>query len=471
MGRMTEHTDAVVLDLARRISDWVGDGKPVTPKGVLKRGDLRQAAVALGVTLPEKLRSGADVPGWHVPWSAALGAGMLVIERRRVVARPVEVTREVWLAGFVAALAALCQDEELVRAARIGERALAFLSAHGQRTGLELYQHLFSRRDIGPRHWELLDAAGYEKSGDALLDLLRGFGAVRGTAELTELGEWALAELGRRGDDIVRREVIPADRICQLKISLERMSPPCWRRVLVPAGDDLAEVHRVIQAVMRWDGDHLHEFDTGSHRYGDSASTEDEHKAALGEVFTRSRKTIRYVYVHDFGDDWRHEIKLERVLDAEPGVAYPVCVAGAGAVPVEDNRRRTIKFDQEDVNRRLAGLAAEEGEPMVEKVIETILVDTYGEDEQLGAFQTVFEEEVEVPIKATVLGHVIEVMAFDYADPLRGVFVKCREGEVSLVDVCFPPDTVAAWIHAAYREFLGLEPFPATPRPDWAWPS
>lgn len=458
------------MDLARRISDWVGDGKPVTPKGVLKHGDLREAVVALGVTLPEKFRSGADVPAWHVPWSAALGAGMLVIERGRVVARPVEVTREVWLDGFVAALAALCQDEELVEAVRIGKLALAILSDHGPCTGYELYQNLLHHRDLDHGHWHLLDAAGYERSGDALLDLFRGFGVVRGGAELTELGEWLLAEMGERGDGIVRREVIPAERICQLRISLERMSTPCWRRVLVPAGDYLGELHRVIQVAMRWDDDHLHAFYVGSHRYGDPAfDLENEYEVAVGEVFTRSRKAIRYVY--DFGDNWRHEIKLERVLDAEPGVTYPVCVAGAGDVPVEDSRHRTIKFDQEDINRRLAGLPAEEGDPMIQKVIEMILVDAYGEDEQLGAFQTVFEDAVEVPIKATVLGHVIEVLEFDYADPLRGVFAKCREGEVSLVDICFPPDTVAAWIHAAYRDFLGLEPFPATPRPDWDWPS
>ena len=458
------------MDLARRISDWVGDGKPATPKGVLKRGDLREAAVALGVTLPERFRSGADVPGWHVPWSAALGAGMPVIERGRAVVRPVEVTRDVWLAGFVAALAALCQDDELIEATRIGERALAFLSDHGPCTGHELYQNLFHSRDLGHGHWQVLYAAGHEKSGDALLDLFRGFGVVSGSAELTELGEWALAEMGRRGDDIVRREVIPAERICQLKISLERMSPPCWRRVLVPAGDHLGELHRVIQAAMRWDDDHLHAFYVGSHQYGDPGfDLEDEYEVAVGEVFTRTRKTIRYVY--DFGDDWRHEITLERALDTEPGVTYPVCVAGAGAVPVEDSRHRMIKFDQEDVNRRLAGLPVEEEDSMLEKVIEMVVVDAYDEDEQLGAFRTVFEDAVEVPIKATVLGHPVEVLEFDYAEPLPGVFVKCREGEVSLVDVRFPPDTVAAWIHAAYREFLGLEPFPATPRPDWAWPS
>lgn len=193
------------------------------------------------------------------------------------------------------------------------------------------------------------------------------------------------------------------------------------------AGGHLGELDRVIQAAMRWDDDHPHAFYVGSHRYGDPGfDMEDEYEVAVGEVFTRSRETVRYVY--DFGDDWRHEIKLERVLDAEPGVTCPVCVAGAGDVPVEDSGHRTIKFDQEDINRRLAGLPPEEGEPMLEKVIEMIVVDAYGEDEQLAAFRTVFEDAVEIPIKATVLGHQIEVLEFDYNEPLRGVFAKCREG-------------------------------------------
>jgi hypothetical protein len=42
---------------------------------------------------------------------------------------------------------------------------------------------------------------------------------------------------------------------------------------------------------------------------------------------------------------------------------------------------------------------------------------------------------------------------------------------VSLADLAFPPDTVTAWIHAAYRHYLGLQPFPARPRPDWTWPT
>jgi hypothetical protein len=38
-----------------------------------------------------------------------------------------------------------------------------------------------------------------------------------------------------------------------------------------------------------------------------------------------------------------------------------------------------------------------------------------------------------------------------------------------LADLAFPPDTETAWIHAAYRRYLGLQPFPADPRPGWTW--
>jgi hypothetical protein len=34
----------------------------------------------------------------------------------------------------------------------------------------------------------------------------------------------------------------------------------------------------------------------------------------------------KFRYVYDFGDDWRHDIVVEKVLDPEEGVKYPVCI-------------------------------------------------------------------------------------------------------------------------------------------------
>jgi hypothetical protein len=61
----------------------------------------------------------------------------------------------------------------------------------------------------------------------------------------------------------------------------------------------------------------------------------DEATAALAQVAPVEKTKI--VYVYDFGDDWRHDIVVEKILPAEPGVAYPRCVTGRRAAPGEDS--------------------------------------------------------------------------------------------------------------------------------------
>lgn len=45
-------------------------------------------------------------------------------------------------------------------------------------------------------------------------------------------------------------------------------------------------------------------------------------------------RTIQYVY--DFGDDWDHSIRIERVNEASPGMIYPRLLNATGACPPED---------------------------------------------------------------------------------------------------------------------------------------
>jgi hypothetical protein len=107
----------------------------------------------------------------------------------------------------------------------------------------------------------------------------------------------------------------------------------------------------------------------------------------------------------------------------------------------------------------------------LDRVVADIVVDCYGDDEQDTAFLTVFEEECELPAAATLLGSPVMVTGFDQAP--RGLLATCQgplgAGDVSLADLAFPPDTVVAWIHAAYRHYLGLPPFAALPRPEWSF--
>jgi hypothetical protein len=41
-------------------------------------------------------------------------------------------------------------------------------------------------------------------------------------------------------------------------------------------------------------------------------------------------------YTYDFGDDWEHDIALEKILPADAVVTGSVCTAGKGACPPED---------------------------------------------------------------------------------------------------------------------------------------
>jgi len=41
-------------------------------------------------------------------------------------------------------------------------------------------------------------------------------------------------------------------------------------------------------------------------------------------------------YTYDFGDNWEHIIKLEKVLPRDKNINYPVCIGGKRASPPED---------------------------------------------------------------------------------------------------------------------------------------
>jgi Plasmid pRiA4b ORF-3-like protein len=132
--------------------------------------------------------------------------------------------------------------------------------------------------------------------------------------------------------------------VYQLKIALNDIRPPIWRRVLTK-DCTLAKLHDIIQAVMGWDDYHLHEFEIGEQRYGDPLQWRDafwgdepamgnEGKVKLSRLVEQGVKKIRYQY--DMGDSWWHTIAVEKTLPAEAGVKYPRCVAGERACPPED---------------------------------------------------------------------------------------------------------------------------------------
>ncbi|WP_198537711.1 plasmid pRiA4b ORF-3 family protein [Frankia sp. KB5] len=127
--------------------------------------------------------------------------------------------------------------------------------------------------------------------------------------------------------------------VYQLRVVLAGISPLIWRRLLVSDQTSIAGLHAVLQVAFRWSDEHLHRFtihgvEHGLGRPGAAGFTRDARRIRLAEFGLRVGE--RFVYEYDFHDAWRHDIRVEKILPADPGRQYPVCIAGARAAPPED---------------------------------------------------------------------------------------------------------------------------------------
>ncbi len=106
------------------------------------------------------------------------------------------------------------------------------------------------------------------------------------------------------------------------------------------------------------------------------------------------------------------------------------------------------------------------GQKEIEALLEEILVDAYGDDEQLWAFRQAFEDEVSLPADAFVIGEPVSVVTIDYdGNTRRGLTATCRREDgtkhtMAASDAIFPESSTGARYIAAYRRWLGLDPFP-----------
>jgi hypothetical protein len=140
--------------------------------------------------------------------------------------------------------------------------------------------------------------------------------------------------------DLEVPQAIKPDEILQLKITLKGITkPPVWRRVQVRANTTFATLHQIIQAAFGWTDTHLHIFEHDGEQIGvpdpdwdnDCA---DEADTTLDEALLGPKDRVRYTY--DFGDDWEHDIVLEKVLEPDADDRRPVLLTGKGACPPED---------------------------------------------------------------------------------------------------------------------------------------
>lgn len=141
--------------------------------------------------------------------------------------------------------------------------------------------------------------------------------------------------------------------IYQLKIDLKFIEPKITRTILVQEEFTFSELANVLMPAFNWGGGHLWQFrfqssgfTKGSHKaftyiaeaYEDDFDiNEDQLEASaleLNEILNSERKKINFEY--DFGDGWEHEITLQKVLEKDSSLDYPICIKGARNTPPED---------------------------------------------------------------------------------------------------------------------------------------
>ncbi|MGH3721882.1 MAG: hypothetical protein ACRDRI_24175 [Pseudonocardiaceae bacterium] len=98
-----------------RLATWVGEGRPVTPKHVLRPSEVLAAARVLGFLVPSRINTAVHVRALHRPWKVALAIDFLRIVDGQAVAGPAlgqwpdtddGTVGELWLTGLAAAFAA-----------------------------------------------------------------------------------------------------------------------------------------------------------------------------------------------------------------------------------------------------------------------------------------------------------------------------------------------------------------------------
>lgn len=128
--------------------------------------------------------------------------------------------------------------------------------------------------------------------------------------------------------------------ILELKITLRDVEPEVERILLVPSCMSLDDLHYLIQAAMEWYNCHLHEFSSGGVTWGQpdpdwESDCLPSDEITIQDVVTKFRSR-RLEYTYDFGDSWRHLIKIGRKRKRVAGELYPQLIGVTGKCPPED---------------------------------------------------------------------------------------------------------------------------------------
>ena len=146
------------------------------------------------------------------------------------------------------------------------------------------------------------------------------------------------------------------DGVYQLRVSLRGVSPPVWRRLLVPGRCSIRDLHYVLQTAMGWEDEHLHRFcirgwHDGVQREGAFQCFAGPSTLKLCEFGFRQHE--RFSYEYNFYASGLHDIRVDQILAAD-AAPLPRCIGGARACPQEACRDAADFMEDRDEHRPIS---------------------------------------------------------------------------------------------------------------------
>lgn len=279
-------------------------------------------------------------------------------------------------------------------------------------------------------------------------------------------------------------EHVPQVMVYQLKISLKGLIPPIWRKLQVRGDVSLHDLHQTLQVVMGWGNYHRYQFMIEGARYGepdpDDLALKSAREVTLDGVI--SLEGAKFIYLYDPADDWQHVVKVERIAPPEPGVFYPLCLAGKRACPPEESGgiweytnlldvlenprhpeyRELVEqfglefdpevFDVSRINRALRSLwlasllPAWTAPAVLESLVPadaTTSPSTQWAESDSELYQGI--ADVAVPAREEQIATLLTLLPFSPAESFRAVELGCGQGLLSYALLhCFPQAEVLA---------------------------
>ncbi len=156
-----------------------------------------------------------------------------------------------------------------------------------------------------------------------------------------EIEDWEADESENENYEPLKWEINNRSKraVYQLKVSLKGSKPGIWRRIILMNTIKLSQLHEIIQVAMGWENYHLYEFIQGNkhfsqpHEYSEM-ETYDVNEVQLRDLLFKEKGKLTYIY--DFGDNWQHQIVLEKISVASRENTPVQVLKGVGACPPED---------------------------------------------------------------------------------------------------------------------------------------